>query len=163
MAEPRWLDDRQQLAWRALLAIYHRSFPEFERTLKEHDLLTVQYGILAALSEAPGRTRSLSELADHANTSQSRLTHRLRDLVAAGDVEITQDPADGRVKHATLTATGLERLASVAPFHVEDVQRIVFDPLTADQTNALAEALSAIAANLCDHEPFQATSPVEGS
>ncbi len=154
MSEPQWLDERQQLAWRALLAIYNRAFPEFERTLKAHDLLTVQYGILTALSEAPDRSLQLSELAEAANTSPSRLTHRLRDLVARGDVVICQDPADRRAKHAALTASGLERLRAIAPCHVADVRRIIFDPLTEEQTDALADALSAIAAGLCDQEHF---------
>lgn len=159
MSEPRWLDQDQQLAWRAMLAIVNRAFPEFERTFKEHDLLNVQYGILAALSETPGHAMRLSDLADHANTSPSRLTHRLRDLVDHGDIEITQDPTDGRAKQATLTATGLQRIRDVAPDHVEDVQRLLFDPLTGEQTSALAGALSAIAANLCDHTHFHEHGP----
>ena len=154
MDEPRWLDEQQQLAWRAMLAIVYRAFPEIERTFKAHHLLNVQYGILAALSETPGNSLRLSELADHSNTSQSRLTHRLRDLVEHGDVEITQDPSDGRAKMATLTQSGLARIRDIAPDHVEDVQRLLFDPLTDEQTAALAEALSAIAANLCDHTHF---------
>ncbi len=153
--DPRWLDDEQQLAWRALLTIVNRAFPAFDRTLKEHGLLTVQYGILAALSEADGRTLQLTQLADQANTSQSRLTHRLRDLVDRGDIEIHADPADGRVKHATLTDGGLARLEHIAPDHVADVQRLLFDNLSPEQTVALADALAAIAANLCDHEFFR--------
>ena len=155
MPQPRWLDDDQQLAWRAMLAIVNRAFPELERTFKEHDLLTVQYGILAALSETPGRTMRLSDLADRSNTSPSRLTHRLRDLVEHGDIEITPDPDDGRGKIATLTATGLQRIRRIAPDHVEDVQRLLFDPLSDEQTAALADALSTIAANLCDHTHFR--------
>jgi len=154
MAEPRWLGDSQQLAWRALLAINNRAFPELERTFKEHGLVAVQYSILVALSEAPDRTLRLTELADYANSSPSRLTHRLRDLIACGDIEVTADPADGRGKHATLTDSGFERLRRLAPLHVEDVQRVLFDPLSAVQTAALADALSAIAAGLCDHEGF---------
>ncbi|MEM1335842.1 MAG: MarR family transcriptional regulator, partial [Actinomycetota bacterium] len=120
---PRWLDDRQQLAWRGLLAVVARAFPEFERTLKSHDLLAVHYQILAALSEAPDRTLRLSELAAGANTSQSRLTHRLRALVEHGDVAIESDPNDRRAKNATLTDAGMARLETVAPHHAEDVQR----------------------------------------
>ena len=162
MAPTRWLDNEQQLAWRAMLAIVNRAFPEFDRTFKAHDLLTIQYGILAALSETPGQTMRLSDLADHSNTSQSRLTHRLRDLVEHGDIEIMQDPADGRAKQATLTATGMQRIRDVAPHHVEDVHRLLFDPLTDEQTAALADALSAIAANLCDHAHFHDHCGAEG-
>lgn len=155
MTEPRWLDDTQQLAWQGLLAIINRGLPEIERTLKAHDLLTIQYGILVALADAPEMTLRLSDLANRSNTSQSRLTHRLRDLVARGDIAITDDSKDRRAKNATLTPVGLKRLETVAPVHVEDVQRLIFDQLDPEQTAAFAEALSAIAANLCDHEQFQ--------
>lgn len=155
MTEPRWLDDTQQLAWQGLLALINRGLPEIERTLKAHDLLTIQYGILVALADAPEMTLRLSDLANRSNTSQSRLTHRLRDLVSRGDIAISDDPMDRRAKNATLTPVGLERLETIAPMHVEDVQRLIFDQLDTAQTAAFADALSAIAANLCDHEQFQ--------
>ena len=154
MAEPRWLNETQQQAWRALLVLVNRGMPELERTLKEHDLLVVHYSILVALSSAADDTMRLSELADAANLSQSRLTHRLRTLTERGDVEIKADAEDRRGKHATLTKVGRQRLESVAPLHAEDVQRIVFDQLEPAETECLASALSKIAGNLCDHEHF---------
>ncbi|MEM9040195.1 MAG: MarR family transcriptional regulator [Actinomycetota bacterium] len=151
---PRWLDATQQTAWRGLLAIVSRAFPEFERTLKAHDLLTVHYQIFAALSEAPDRTLRLSELADGADMSQSRLTHRIRVLVERGEVAITADPDDRRAKNATLTDAGMTRLETIAPLHVEDVQRLIFDPLTPEQTTALADAMSTIGDHICQHPEY---------
>ncbi len=159
MTTPRWLDETQAQAWRALLVIVNRGLPKLERTLKEHDLLVVHYSILVALSEAPGATRRLAELADAANLSQSRLTHRLRTLIERGDVVIEPDSIDGRGKNAVLTEVGRRRLESVAPLHVEDVQRMVFDRLDADETAALANALSKVAFNLCEHDEFSPESP----
>ena len=150
----RWLDDDQQQAWRAFLVIVNRGLPELERTLKEHDLLVVHYSILVALSAAPDETMRLAELADAANVSQSRLTHRLRILVERGDVVITADVDDRRGKHAALTAAGRRRLEAVAPLHAEDVQRVFFDHLDAGETASLAAALSKVAGGLCDHDAF---------
>ncbi len=155
MTAPRWLDETQQQAWQGLLVIMLRVFPEVERTFKANDLLSVQYGILVALADAPGHTLRLTELADSANTSQSRLTHRLRDLVSRGDVELTEDPQDRRAKNATITTAGRRRLDKIAPSHVEDIQRLIFDHLDENQTAALADALSAVAATACDHELFK--------
>jgi len=155
VTEPRWLTDTQQQAWQGLIVIFQRAMPELERTFKANDLLAVQYGILVALADEPDQTLRLTKLADLANTSQSRLTHRLRSLVRRGDIEITDDLQDRRAKNATLTKAGKQRLADIAPQHVEDIQRILFDPLDPEQTAALADALSSIAANLCDHEQFQ--------
>ncbi len=155
VGEPtEWLDDQQQLAWRALLVVVNRAMPRIERTLKEHGLLSIQYGILVALSEAPDSTRRLSDLADDANMSQSRLSHRLRDLVEHGDVEVSTDGDDRRAKNATLTSSGRRRLEALAPLHVEDVRRLLFDHLDRRQTAAFADALSSIAAGLCTHEEF---------
>lgn len=154
MAETPWLDDTEQQAWRALLVFVNRGLPELERTLKEHGLLVVHYSILVALSGAPNDTMRLSELADAANVSQSRLTHRLRTLVDRGDVVISADTDDRRGKHATLTAGGRTHLETVAPLHVEDVRRVLFDHLDESDTDALATALSKVAAALCDHECF---------
>lgn len=154
MAEPRWLDDTQQQAWRAFLVLVNRGLPQLERTLKEHDLLVVHYSILVALSDATDDTMRLSNLADAANLSQSRLTHRLRTLTERGDVAIEADTEDRRGKHATLTKVGRRRLESVAPLHAEDVQRLIFDHLEPAETECLANALSKIAGELCDHEHF---------
>lgn len=131
-----------------------RAFPEMERTLKAHDLLSVHYHIFAVLSGAPDQTLRLSELADSANMSQSRLTHRLRVLVERGEIDICEDPDDRRAKNATLTAAGRKRLENLAPIHIEDVQRLIFDPLTPDQTTALADAMSTIADHLSQHPEF---------
>ncbi|MFN3215627.1 MAG: MarR family winged helix-turn-helix transcriptional regulator [Acidimicrobiales bacterium] len=155
MPETRWLDETQKQAWLALLVFINRGMPQLERTLKEQGLLGVHYSIFVALSEARDATMRLSELADGANLSQSRLTHRLKTMIERGHVEITDDTEDGRAKHATLTPAGRRFLEQVAPIHAEDVQRMVFDPLDEAETEALAHAMSKIARTLCDHEIFQ--------
>ena len=157
MTEPRWLDETQQQAWRGLLVFVNRGLPRIERTLKEQGLLVVHYSILVALSSAPDDTMRLSELADAANLSQSRLTHRLKTMIERGHVEITADEEDRRGKNATLTRSGRRLLEHVAPIHAEDVQRLVFDHLDANETAAFAEALSKNAHPLCDHEAFSPT------
>ncbi len=155
MDETRWLNDSEQLAWRALGVIVNRGLPQLERTFRQHDMLMIEYRILAALSEAPGDEMRLSHLADLANTSQSRLTHRMRRLCGRGDVERRSSPDDGRVTYARLTPAGRERLEAIAPQHVTDIQELIFDHLTSAQTEGLADTLSAIAADLCDHEHFR--------
>ncbi len=154
VTDVRWLDETQQQAWQALLVFVNRGLPEIERTFKEHDLLAVHYGILVALSSAPEDTLRLTELADAANLSQSRLTHRMRTLVSRGLIEVVTSPEDGRGKNATLTKKGRRLLEEVAPRHAEDVQRLIFDHLSATETKNLAKALSKLAATLCDHETF---------
>lgn len=151
---PRWLDETQQQAWAGIRALMFRAFPEMERTFAAHDLSAAQYQIFAVLSDAPGETLGLSELAASANLSKSRLTHRLRILVESGEVEIIDDSDDRRAKNATLTEKGRKRLDYLAPLHVEDVQRLIFDSLTPKQTEALADAMSAIADHVNQYPEF---------
>ena len=125
-SDPWPLDATQKEAWVSLMAIVNRALPEMERLFREHDMLGVHYHIFVELSAAPERTLQLSELANRANLSQSRLTHRLRVLVERGDVAIECDTDDRRVKHATLTDAGFARLAALAPLHAEDVRRLIF-------------------------------------
>lgn len=156
MADPRWLNDTQQLAWRALGVLTRRGLPQLEATFREHDMLMVHYGILAALSEAPGHEMRLTDLANLSNTSPSRLSHRMRHLMARGDIETRPCLSDRRVTYARLTPTGRQRLEHIAATHAGDVQQLIFDHLTPDQTTALADALATIAATLCDHHHYQA-------
>ena len=83
-----------------------------------------------------------------------RLELALRVLVERGEVAISDDPDDRRAKNATLTAAGRKRLEHLAPIHIEDVQRLIFDPLTPEQTKALADAMTTVADHLCRHPEF---------
>lgn len=136
-----------------MLGFVRRSFLEIQRGLNAHDMLGVHYDILATLSAAPDQTLQLSCIADTVALSQSRLTQRLKLLIERGEVEIKPSLHDRRAKHATLTPAGSQRLQEVAPDHVRDVRRIVFDHLDAHETEVLAEAFSKIAANLRDQSP----------
>jgi len=149
-----WLNETEYEAWKGLLAVMHRGFPEIERNLQTHGLLGVHYHILTTLSITDEMTMRLSDLADTANLSQSRLTHRMRTLVDSGDVEINKDPEDGRAKQATLTKKGYARLKKIAPDHVMTVRRIIFDHLSPTETKALAESLRPVVNSLVDHPEY---------
>lgn len=148
VAEPDWLNDTEQLAWRAMLEMYLRLFPEIERGLRRFDLLQVEYGVLVALSESSEECCQLSDLADRADISPSRLSHRLATMEERGDIERRTSEEDGRVVYATLTDAGRQRLETVAPHHVADVRRLVFDHLDDAQTAAYADALTSIVEGL---------------
>jgi DNA-binding MarR family transcriptional regulator len=150
--EARWLDDTERRAWMSLLAVVLVGFPDLERTFRPHGLVHVEYGLLAALSDA-GEGLRLSDLAGQMNMSPSRLSHRMRKLVDLGYVEVTGDSCDGRVSIARVTAAGREFAEHIAPAHVADVRRLIFDHLDEAQTAALADALGAVAAKLGDSCP----------
>jgi len=141
---PHWLNETEQRAWRALIALMMVELPKLESTFREHDLLHVEYGLLVALSESADDSLRMSDLADAANVSQSRLSHRMRRLVERGLIEPRPCADDGRVTYAALTSTGRSLIENVAPEHVADVRRLIFDALSNEQTLALADALETI-------------------
>jgi MarR family protein len=62
-----------------------------------------EYQVLALLSEAPGRTLRMSELATMAEGSLPRLSQVVARMEQRGWVRRTPDPADGRYTLAILT------------------------------------------------------------
>jgi DNA-binding MarR family transcriptional regulator len=147
MAEPEWLNDTEQQAWRSLLVLTYIGLPELERTFRAHGLVQVEYGTLVQLSEHPEGLR-LCDLAENMNVSQSRLSHRMNKLLDRGVVEVRPSPEDGRVSIAYITRKGVELVEQIAPDHVADVRRLIFDRLEPAQVAALADALGAVAQGL---------------
>lgn len=147
------LNDVETQAWRAFLVLWRLGLPEFDRTLRTEGLIHLEYGILAVLREAPDQTMPAGEIAALAGVSSSRLSHRLRVMESRGDVTRCTSPLDGRGVLVTLTEKGDAKVARLADRHTADIRRVMFDPLTAQQTAALADALMTIARRLSDH-PF---------
>ena len=59
MTEPRWLDEREDRAWRGLMDAQNGLSDHLERQLRRFGLSRADYEVLAHLSEAPdGRLRS---------------------------------------------------------------------------------------------------------
>jgi DNA-binding MarR family transcriptional regulator len=147
MDQPPWLDDTERRAWLSMVAFVLVGMPQLDRTLRQHGLVNIEYGVLAALSSRPDGMR-LTELATGGNMSASRLTHRLRKLVEHGYVEVRGCAEDGRVSIASITEKGRALAVRAAPQHVRDVRRILFDHLTPEQTAALADAMESVAKGL---------------
>ena len=136
--EPRWLDDDEQQAWITLASLMLRLGPALDAQLRrDAGISHFEYGVMAALSEAPGRTLRMSVLASVADGSLSRLSQVVARLEKKGWVRRTPDPADGRYTLATLTDSGYEKVVATAPGHVAEVRRLALDPLTKAQTRQL--------------------------
>jgi DNA-binding MarR family transcriptional regulator len=98
-----------------------------------------EYFVLAGLSMAAGRTLRMSDLAVFTQGTLARLSNVVAQLEKRGWGRRAPDPADGRCTLAILTEQGWAKVAQSAPGHVEEVRRIVFDPLTKAQQRQLQE------------------------
>ena len=141
----RWLDEEQQRTWRAWLAV-SELVPRVLDTQLQRDagLSHAAYVVLAMLSEAPGRSRRMSDLARRANQSQSRLSHTVARLEDRGWVRRERSADDGRGNVAVLTDAGWDVVRTVAPGHVDAVREAMFAPLSDEQTRVLGDAMQAI-------------------
>lgn len=138
MEEPRWLDEDEQQTWRRLAAAITLLPAALEAQLQRDARLThVGYWVLAMLSEAPGRSLRMSDLAALSNSSLSRLSHTVARLERQGWVRRHPCPDDKRANVAVLTDDGYDKIVATAPGHVETVRSLVFDALTDGQIRDL--------------------------
>ena len=142
---PRWLDDEQQRTWRTWLTAAELVPRALDAQLqRDAGIGHAAYVVLAMLSEAPGRSRRMSDLARRANQSQSRLSHTVARLEERGWVRRERSADDRRGNVAVLTDAGWDVVRSVAPGHVDAVRAAVFDVLTPEQTRVLGEILGQV-------------------
>ncbi|HEY2058616.1 MAG TPA: MarR family transcriptional regulator [Amycolatopsis sp.] len=137
--EPQWLTAEEQGAWLALSSLVMKLDVALDTQLRrDAGLGHFEYTVLASLSEAPGRTLRMSELAMLAHGSLPRLSQAVARLEKRNWVRRAPDPADGRYTLATLTEEGLDKVVATAPGHVREVRRLIFDPLGKNQVQQLA-------------------------
>lgn len=145
MTEPRWLDDDEQQTWRAFLWTTRLLHEALERQLqRDSGLPHTYYVLMAMLSESPGRSMTMSELARIVRSSPSRLSHAVARLEEAGWVRRIPHPTDRRTTLAELTDAGWDVVVKAAPGHVEEVRQRLFDPLTREEVLQLREVLRKI-------------------
>ena len=156
MAQTRWLTNDEQRTWRAFLEATRRLDEQLDRELQHEAGMPLSYYIiLVMLSEAPGRTLRMSDLAKRTWSSRSRLSHAVDRLEEKGWVERISCPSDKRGAFALLTDAGFAVLEAAAPGHVEGVRRHLFDQLTPSQVEALGTISQKVAQRLgtCPSEP----------
>ena len=143
--EADWLEPEEMRAWRTYIEASHRLVGVLNRSLQaRHGMSMDDYRILVFLSEAPGRSLRMSDIADGIVASRSKLTHQIRRLEVAGMVLRSGCPSDKRGVLAKLTDEGLRRLEKAAPDHVADVRRFMIDALTARQLKVLGESFEKV-------------------
>ena len=140
MAAPRWLSADERRIWLGWVFTSRLLWEEVERDLQRDSGLSFgHYEILVMLSEAPGRARRMSELADATQSSRSRLSHAVARLEELGWVRREPCAEDRRGALAVLTDEGFAALEAAAPMHVESVRRHLFDLLSPAQIANLRE------------------------
>jgi DNA-binding MarR family transcriptional regulator len=136
----------------AFLRAWSRAALTVPRAL-DADLLTGQrmslsdYTALMHLSEAPGRTLRMSDLACACALSLSGMSRIVDRLEAQGLIARERSSCDGRGLNAVLTDAGLEWLRRAWPTHLASVRRHMMDHLGELDLPAVTAALQRFASD----------------
>ena len=141
---PKWLTPSEMQAWRRYIVASRRLLEALDSDLAAHDLSMPDYEILAQLSDAPDRRMRMSELADVAMLSRSRLSHRMKVMEKAGWVRREACPIDKRGFFAVMTPKGWKAIVAAAPDHVESVRGRFVDHLSKEDQKVLVEIFSRV-------------------
>jgi len=130
-----------------------------EDLLRRSGLGLTRYVVLMRLSEAPAETLRMSDLADAASISPSRMTRVAQAMARDGLVVRNPDPRDARAALLTLTDAGRERLREAWPAHLAGVRALVMDHVDAQDlprvrrfTELLLRAVEGAADEVADDE-----------
>jgi DNA-binding MarR family transcriptional regulator len=139
-AEARWLDDDERRCWFALMGLLLRLPSALDAQLqRDAGISNFEYQVMAGLWDQPDRTMRISELAALAGGSLPRMSQVIARLEKRGWVHRTPDPTDGRYTLAILTEDGRTKVTGTAPGHLENVRRLILDPLTKAQPRQLTD------------------------
>ncbi|GAA0591952.1 MarR family transcriptional regulator [Kribbella sandramycini] len=151
MAQARWLDDDEQATWRSFLLASKLLMDQVERDLKkESGLSFAYYDVLSRLSEAPGKSMRMADLAVACVFDRSRLSHTIDRLARDGWVRRQESSTDARGQLAVLTPEGMKEVRRAAKLHVERVRELMFDRLSAEQQKQLREIGEVLVTGIAD-------------
>ena len=149
-----WLDEDEQVSWRALMVGMTLLLDRLDDDLhRACNLSLVEYEILVRLSEREGRQMRMAQLADALAHSRSRVTHTITRMERAGLVTRSSSPEDGRGVVASMTDRGWELLERVAPLHVAGVRDNLVDLVSAEDFRADGRVMNAVADHLIAGHP----------
>ncbi|TQS25289.1 MarR family winged helix-turn-helix transcriptional regulator [Microbispora sp. KK1-11] len=113
-------------------------------TLAAAGLSEVDFETLIRLARSPERRLRMSDLAAQTSLSTSGITRVVDRLERDGLVERHACASDRRASYAVLSGAGAERLRSVLPQHIEDIQTWFTGLLTENQLADFLQALRVI-------------------
>ena len=161
-AEPKWLDRREDRAWRAFKHAHHRLDARLQRHLLQDSGLTLaDYEVLAVLSEHPTCRMPAQELCGQLQWEKSRLSHQVRRLQEQGLIVREPNPADARSVMICLLPAGRRAIEHAAPQHVHNVRRHFIDLFTPAELDTLVALSERVLRHLAEESLPDESAPGE--
>jgi DNA-binding MarR family transcriptional regulator len=143
----RWLNEKEERAWRSLQFMQMRLDGALARQLATDSGLSYpDYVVLVALTDRPDGRMRLFELAEVLGWEKSRLSHHIGRMANRRLVSKEKCDSDRRGAFVVVTKLGRRELSVAAPGHVAAVRRLCVDLLTPDQLDAIGEAADIVLA-----------------
>lgn len=143
------LTPTEEALWRALMRLMftlHRALDD--DLVRARGMTASEYTVLMNLSEAPNKELRITELADAAALSVSRMSRLIDDLQSRNLVAKRRSEIDARGHVASLTQQGLARLKAAYPDHLASARRLVLDHIDREDVACVAGALEMVASQL---------------
>ncbi|MBX6384972.1 MAG: MarR family transcriptional regulator [Microbispora sp.] len=137
-------DDPRLTAMGLFTEVYTGLVGKTAPTLAAAGLSEVDFETLIRLARSPERRLRMSDLAAQTSLSTSGITRVVDRLERDGLVERHACASDRRALYAVLSEAGAERLRTVLPRHIEDIQTWFTGLLTENQLADFLEALRVI-------------------
>ena len=142
---PASLDPQELNAYFALMEVSSILRHGVEQHLRaDGDLSYVQFQILARLNASPTGSDRMTDLADGVVYSRSGLTYQAGLLERRGLISRSPSSDDERSIAVTITKAGRALVTRVLPGHIEVVSRLLLEPLSRKDLEALIRLLTPV-------------------
>ena len=136
----RWLTAPEDRAWRGYRRMRALHDLRINRDLaQDTGLSEPDYDVLSNVSEAPGRTMRMNQLATLMLWTRSRVSHQVRRMEQRGLVTRAECAGDARGAMVVLTDRGWRAIQAAAPDHVRSVREHLIDLLSDEQIEMLGD------------------------
>ena len=137
--EPKWLNRREDRAWRAFKHAGYQLDMRLNRHLLQDSRLTqADYEVLAVLSGHHTDRMPARELCATLTWEKSRLSHQIRGMEKRGLITREPNPDDARSVVIRLVPAGRRAIETAAPAHVRHVRQHLIDLFSPAELDTLA-------------------------
>jgi len=131
-------------AWRSYISTTRALTTALDIDLGEFGISLADFELLDGLANAPESRMRMSELAEIALVSRSRLSHRMKVLEEQGWVARARCSEDKRGLFAVLTPKGKKLVTKIGPHFAHSIKERMMESLSASELSALAKIFSKV-------------------
>lgn len=142
---PDKISSQQHVAWRLFLMSHSILTKKVTAALEAAGCISFDtYDVLVTLSEAPGFSMKMGDLANATFFSNSGISRRVARLEQEGLILRVRCEDDGRVFYATLTKAGQKALRKAWPVYREVIDEVFVRTLTAKDAQSMTATFRAV-------------------